>query len=666
MPKTVRIFVPSPEWPQEEPRPQAISQELPERPYRVLLPVINRQEAAALLPLAWALTEAHSGELFVLQGELIPQTGGPQEAGEEAAETSALEELLSAQADRFVWIQEEAGSPTEFWNQVWRLVDEEEIDLMVVGWSSSALPETALGDLEHPWLASPPCDLVIVRPGRDLVQRGWEAVQRVLVPVRDSPHAMLAIRVADALAEMVHASLTFLHVIEPAPVESPRDGDLLAGFATLVRNLARLNRSITTVGDVTQTILEEGKEHQALILGAPTSQEEAITSPLLQAIAEQFPGTVIVVKRQRRRRARDGTTPLPVQHERPAVLVVNKWFTENTFHSRDFENLEELVRLKEEQGLTISLGLPALNEEETVGHVIQTVKTALMEQFPLLDEMVLIDSGSVDYTREIAADLGIPVYIHQEVLPQYGAYHGKGEALWKSLHVLKGDLIAWIDTDIVNIHPRFVYGVLGPLLREPRLQYVKGFYRRPLRSNGKLVAGGGGRVTELTARPLLNLFFPELSGLVQPLSGEYAGRRSALEQLPFFTGYGVETGLLIDFLGKFGLQSIAQVDLKERVHHNQSLRALSQMSFAIIQVVIARLEQRFNVRLLEEVNKTMNLIRYRPDRFYLEPVEIRERERPPMVSLPEYRARRQELAAARQTPPSEAPEAPAQEGTESA
>jgi glucosyl-3-phosphoglycerate synthase len=263
-----------------------------------------------------------------------------------------------------------------------------------------------------------------------------------------------------------------------------------------------------------------------------------------------------------------------------------------------------------------------------------------MEQVPLLDEMVLIDSGSVDYTREIAADLGIPVYIHQEILPQHGAYHGKGEALWKSLYVLNGDIVSWIDTDIKNIHPRFVYGILGPLLRDRRIQYVKGFYRRPLREGDRLIAGGGGRVTELTARPLINLFFPELSGLIQPLSGEYAGRRRALEQLPFFTGYGVETGLLIDILETFGLQAVAQVDLLRRIHHNKPLPSLSQMSFAIIQVVTRRLEDRHKTRLLEEVNKTMNLVRYELKRFYLETVEIRERERPPIINLLEYRQKR--------------------------
>jgi glycosyltransferase involved in cell wall biosynthesis len=263
-----------------------------------------------------------------------------------------------------------------------------------------------------------------------------------------------------------------------------------------------------------------------------------------------------------------------------------------------------------------------------------------VDQVPLLDEMVLIDSSSTDRTREIAASLGVPVFIHQQILPQYGARQGKGEALWKSLYVTHGDLLVWVDTDIANIHPRFVYGLIGALLANPRVRFVKGFYRRPLRVGDKIQAGGGGRVTELTARPLLNLFYPELSGMIQPLSGEYGGRRSLLERLPFYSGYGVEIGLLIDVLDHYGLNSIAQVDLQERIHHNQTLESLSKMSFAIIQAVFHKLERRYEHHILEEVNKTMKLIRYEPGRFLLDVEEIAEQERPPMESLVEYRETR--------------------------
>jgi len=252
---------------------------------------------------------------------------------------------------------------------------------------------------------------------------------------------------------------------------------------------------------------------------------------------------------------------------------------------------------------------------------------------------VLVDSGSTDATRETAAALDVPVYVHQEVLPQVGARSGKGEALWKSLYLTTGDIVIWVDTDIVNIHPRFVYGLVGPLILHPELQFVKGFYRRPLRVGNKMQAGGGGRVTELTARPLLNLFFPELSGVIQPLSGEYGGRRKALEQMVFSSGYGVEIGLLIDVFERFGLGALAQVDLEERIHHNQPLESLSKMSFAIIQTVIRRIEKRYGTRLLEDVNTSMKLIRYGQQGLMLEVEEIAEAERPAMIELAEYRER---------------------------
>lgn len=620
---------------------------VPSPPHRVLLPLANLSEAEVLLPLAEAFVRERRGRLVILHVVTVPEDHSLSEAAAEASRSrQELERFLSTNNYAAAQVKTVVRVAREVWEGIWETVEQEKIGLLLLGWRSDALPETAVGDQIDSALGAPPCDVVTVRLAPGLAGRekkGWEAVRRILLPVRGSPHAGLALRIAQTLAEVTDGTITLLH----ATGQSPRDAEeqLLAVFGPALRNLERLTRSVTTVGDASQAIIEEAGRHQVVVMGAPARRvaPNGWSGPLLDAVARGVDATLIVVKEH----LPDPAPPveiegpeLPIPADRPFAVVVDKWFAENTFHSREFANLERLVTLKEAQGLTISLGLPALNEEKTVGTVIQTVKRALMEQVPLLDEMVLIDSGSVDYTREIAAELGIPVYIHQDILPQYGLRHGKGDALWKSLYVLQGDIIAWIDTDIKNIHPRFVYGILGPLLRDRRIQYVKGFYRRPLKQGEKLVAGGGGRVTELTARPLINLFFPELSGLIQPLSGEYAGRRQALEQLPFFTGYGVETGLLIDTLETFGLQAIAQVDLLERIHHNQPLPSLSKMSFAIIQVVIRRLEERHHMRLLAEANKTMNLIRYEPGLFYLETAEIRERERPPMITLPEYRQKR--------------------------
>jgi hypothetical protein len=269
-----------------------------------------------------------------------------------------------------------------------------------------------------------------------------------------------------------------------------------------------------------------------------------------------------------------------------------------------------------------------------------------MERVPLLDELLVIDSASTDRTREIAEGEGARVVQHPDVLARYGSYRGKGEALWKSLYETSGDIIVWADTDVRNWHPRMVYGTLGPLLHEPRLQYVKGYYQRPIVEGGVLKEGGGGRVTELVARPLINLFYPELSGLIQPLAGEYAGRRSTLEQIPFFTGYAVEIGHLIDIAERVGIEGLGQVDLERRVHRNQELEGLSRMSFVILQAVMKRLEERRRARLFAEMGSTMKLPRSGRGRLSLEVMELADQERPPMIRIPEYLERRSGTEAA--------------------
>jgi len=486
-------------------------------------------------------------------------------------------------------------------------------------------------------LARPPCDLALVRGprvGGALAEGHFpQTPARVLIPMRGGPYAELALRIGLSLQTR---QLTALHI------DLKSDAGSNAPFKGLERVLARLpevqKRSVVTE-DTAKTILEESEHYDLVVMGAAARPLHGAVGlgPVADRVLSESPAAVMVVRTRR-------TMPEAVTDEtigaQAISILVDKWFAENTFDADEFADLKQLIKLKEEQGVTISLALPALNEEETVGKVIRTLKHALMDKAPLLDEIVLIDSDSTDRTREIAQRCGVPVYVHQQLLPELGARAGKGEALWKSLLVTRGDLIAWIDTDIVNIHPRFVYGILGPLLLNPRVQFVKGFYRRPLKVGDKVQAGGGGRVTELTARPLLNLFYPELSGVVQPLSGEYAGRRSALEQCPFFSGYGVEIGLLIEIFERYGLSGLAQVDLLERVHHNQTLEALSKMSFAIIQAVMRKLERHYERAIVADVNKTMKLIRHEAAGYFLEVEEIAERERPPMIEVAEYRKRR--------------------------
>jgi len=516
-----------------------------------------------------------------------------------------------------------SGTP---WIDLLNVLVEERANLLVLDWNRHL---EGLNVSARQVLESTPCNLALVRGPLPACPKN------ILAPLRGGPYAELVLRLSLAAAKTCQGKLTVLHL---SPKETAQSGDLpYRGLQRVLDRLPEVARLDLSGDDPGKIIIAAAHQFDLLVLGAsarPESEAAPLGAMASTILKESTTGVVVVKPAQ----------PLNINFESEASghaaisVLVDKWFAENTYHANEFANLDRLLELKHRQNLKISLALPALNEQETVGRVIATVKTPLMDMVPLLDEIVLIDSNSTDATRSIAASMDIPVYIHQELLPDYGSRRGKGEALWKSLLVTHGDIILWIDTDIVNIHPRFVYGLIGPLLSSPKVAFVKGYYRRPLKVGDTLQAGGGGRVTELTARPLINLFYPELSGVVQPLSGEYGGRRSALEQLPFFSGYGVEIGLLIDIFEKCGLQSIAQVDLQERVHHNQPLEALSKMSFAIIQAVTRKMEHRFDRNILEDVNKTMKLIRYETGRFYLEVEEIAELERPPIIQLPEYRS----------------------------
>lgn len=508
------------------------------------------------------------------------------------------------------------------WEELSNLIQDEKPDLLCLEFDAHL---KALNVTVSDVLARPPCDVALVRG------KISSKPKQVLAPVRGGPHAVLAVRVGLGLHPK---GVTALHIRRPDDPEAGTDAPF-KGLESVLYQMPEVEKKFEVTDDAARVILDYVKKSDVVILGTTIQPitSSASLGPVADRILHEAPCAVIAVKSGR---------PLPqVKHDEmldfdAISLLVDKWFGQNTFHADEFYNLREMVELKKQQGVTISLALPALNEEETVGKVIRTMKKELMRRFPLLDEIVLIDSNSTDRTREIAKKEGVPVYIHQELLPHMEPRPGKGEALWKSLLVTRGDIIVWIDTDIVNIHPRFVYGIIGPLLINPQIQLVKGFYRRPLRVGQKMQAGGGGRVTELTARPLLNLFYPELSGVVQPLSGEYGGRRSALEQVTFYSGYGVETGLLIDIFEKFHLESIAQVDLLERIHHNQHLEALSKMSFAIIQTVIRKLEKRFGRAVLEDVNRSMKMIRHDGKGYLLDVEQIAEYERPPMIEVPEY------------------------------
>jgi len=297
--------------------------------------------------------------------------------------------------------------------------------------------------------------------------------------------------------------------------------------------------------------------------------------------------------------------------------------------SRQSRFMSALVAAKARHGYTVSVCLPARDEEATVGRVVATVRRDLVERLQVVDEIVVMDDGSTDATGDAARVAGAHVYRVDELLPELPPGIGKGNAMWKSLYVCQGDLLCWVDADIRNFRADFVTRLLAPLLTDPDVGMVKGFYRRPLHDSPT----GGGRVTELMARPVLSYLFPALTRFVQPLSGEYAARRSILEAVPFVEGWGVEIGLLLDVVHQFGIQSVSQVDLGVRAHRNRPLEQLGPQALAILATALRRAG-------LDACDPPFaaELVRY-DERLAPERIPVVVHERPPMVTVPTYCAK---------------------------
>jgi glucosyl-3-phosphoglycerate synthase len=265
---------------------------------------------------------------------------------------------------------------------------------------------------------------------------------------------------------------------------------------------------------------------------------------------------------------------------------VRTWFDRRTTSANDWP-LADVLATK--SGVKVDVILPALNEEATVGRIVAAIHDNLMAPgAELVDELVVIDSGSADDTAKVAEAAGARVVHREDVLPQFPVEKGKGEAMWRALAATTGDVVVFIDADLESFTPEYVVALLGPILADDSVQLVKSVYDRPLVAGDVKIAAGGGRVTEIMARPLINALWPELAGVAQPLAGEYAARRGLLESLAFPCGYGVEIGLLVDAFAAVGLDGIAQVDLGERRHRHQDATRLSRMSAQILHAALAR------------------------------------------------------------------------------
>ena len=288
------------------------------------------------------------------------------------------------------------------------------------------------------------------------------------------------------------------------------------------------------------------------------------------------------------------------------------------FHHRQFRAADLAVG---KDGATITVCIPAKDEADSIGTIVETIRRELVVDQPLVDELLVVDDRSSDGTAQVAIDAGARVVSTLEPLGDLLPGTGKGEALWRGLAASNGDLVVYCDADIADFDTRFIVGLVGPLLTEPAVQFVKGFYERP---DGH-APGTGGRTTELVARPLLSLLFPSLTGIVQPLSGEYAARREVFEAVPFVQGYGVDIGLLIDIEGRCGPRGIAQVDLESRRHRNRSLDELSPQALSIMQTAFAR----------ASVHAARPVVLERPG---LPSLTITHSERPPLADLEGDRA----------------------------
>ena len=310
---------------------------------------------------------------------------------------------------------------------------------------------------------------------------------------------------------------------------------------------------------------------------------------------------------------------------------VRSWFDRRTYTAQQWTAPELLAR---KAGSSVSVVLPARNEASTVGEIVTTLRRDLLDDVGLVDEVVVIDSGSDDATAVVAAAAGARVVRQGDALASRGDVPGKGEALWKSLAVTSGDIVVFVDADLRSFDAGYVVGLLGPLLAEPEVHFVKGFYDRPLRTELGVVPAGGGRVTELVARPLLNVHWPVLSGFVQPLAGEYAACRHVLERLSFVSGYGVEVGMLIDVVDLLGLDAMAQVDLGSREHRNSSDAALGRMAAQVYLTVLSRLHLRG--RAGDAPATSLTQFARAGEEYIPSTSHVGVTERPPMVHVDEY------------------------------
>lgn len=581
-------------------------------PIKILIPVDERTDAA-LLALAADLLGGARGTLLLLAVVEMPLGRHPVSGAASArAARHALRRLAATPELSGISVEVRVRAARRRTVGVREVADEERPDLLLL----AAGPGGSLDETGQALLAMPPCDIVVARPG------AMDDLESVLVPARGGPTAERALAIAVNLASRRGARITLLHLDLPGMTLPQREHELRLFSALLGRcDYPRLRSMAVPAAAAEPALLTEAARHQVVVLGASGNPDAAagdLLGPLPQAMLAAAPGTVLVVKP---RRTPDASVFVP----RPPVdVTVDKWFVENSFHCREFADIEELVRARRSQQLAISVVVLPSGDAAALPAILRLTVEELGQRLGLIDEVIVVVPNDVPAAAEAARTVGAAIC--RMSTPIAG---DRGRAMRASLDVARGDIIVWLDGDIRNFHPRFLYGLVGPLLREPRVVLVTGFHGSPDTGDDVLLDEGQEQITELVVRPLINLYFPELSGLVNPLARERAVRREALTGLRLLSGLGVDIAMLLDIYEQYGLWAIAQTDLEERIGRREHAREVTRRAFATVQALVGRLppSAREATCLLPA---SMKLIHRQAERYHIEVVDMTEASLPPV------------------------------------
>ncbi|HLZ73133.1 MAG TPA: hypothetical protein VKV26_24785 [Dehalococcoidia bacterium] len=576
---------------------------------RVVVPVLPDADSAGVLPLACDLAGT-AGSVVLLA--VVPVPRGHDLAGPTTAARSARRQLralareqLGAVANETVvraadsllaGIHEAAGGDN---------------DVLIIALPPHA-DEIRAVLAEEPYrglVAAPLCDTIFARPGTAGEPR------HVLVSARGGPHAEAALDVALRVARTHGAAVTVMHVDVPGgePALRQQEQRLFQSLVARSADAPRLRTFSVAAASAEEAVLSEAARHDLLVLGARvgSSRRESDLGALPLAALARSDATVLVVKSRR------PVHPALFRPRRfPVEEVVNAWFVENTSHCREYANLAELVAQKQARGLTLGVALLAGESSDTLPAHARVLHDEL-STVKLVDEAAFF-AGESPELLEAAQATGL-----QAVGVRGAAPGQRGRLIHASLECMKSDIIVWIDADIRNPHAKLVYGPAGPLLANERLNYVKGFFGTPADGAETDLEA---LVGELAVRPLLNLFFAELSGVIDPLGVEQAVRRSAARQLPVFSGDAAPLGLLIDMLDRYGLKAIAQVALEERIARPLGLAEANRRSFSAAQVLTSRLGLSGEAAVHERATPTIKIIHQTDERFEVTSLDARESE----------------------------------------